>query len=378
MNKHLPQLDGLRGIAILIVFLGHLVVFGFGLGLSRFGPIPPTGVDLFFVLSGFLITRILLDSREQPNYFKSFYVRRALRIWPLYFVVLTILFVATNHRIPALTFDETRVHWPAFVFYVQNLIYKQATELGPLALAITWSLAVEEQFYGIWPIVVRKVTMRGLTYILFGTILIAPFARVLAPQLGIDPYINPICRFDAMAMGGLVAIWAVSGKLSKRIVLKTTWIILAAAVPLEIACHYLGLTHYLSKTIVGAVFAAVLASSLYSETAIRRLSNGILRALGKVSYCIYLVHAIVAGIVVSLWPGRSLALALLRIALIAAGTLGIAALSWHFFEEPILRFKKYFPAERIKPEMSGKHKPPIFLPANPEPNREVSGFATER
>src|ERR1700678_30636 len=91
MNKHLPQLDGLRGIAILIVVLGHVTVFGFGLGISHLGPIPPAGVDLFFVLSGFLITRILLDARRQPHYFRNFYIRRALRIWPLYFAALLIL-----------------------------------------------------------------------------------------------------------------------------------------------------------------------------------------------------------------------------------------------------------------------------------------------
>jgi peptidoglycan/LPS O-acetylase OafA/YrhL len=343
MNKHLPQLDGLRGIAILIVVLGHLIVFNFGLGVGALGPVPPLGVDLFFVLSGFLITRILLDSRHQPNYFKSFYVRRALRIWPLYFAVLGILFVATNHRIPALTFDESRVHWPVFAFYFQNVFYRQASQLGPLALAITWSLAVEEQFYAIWPIVVRKLSIRALTAVLFVTIAVAPIARFVAPRFGIDPYINPVCRFDAMAMGGLLAIWLLTHKASKGATIGTMWLVLSLAALAEVVCHFVGLTQYLSKTIASAAFTGLLASSLHSDLVSRTLCNRLLCSLGKVSYCIYLAHPIVAAIVLTFWPGPGLGIRLLRVASIALGTSLVAALSWRFFEEPILRLKRYFP-----------------------------------
>jgi peptidoglycan/LPS O-acetylase OafA/YrhL len=351
MNKHLPQLDGLRGIAILIVVVGHLIVLNFGLGVTILGPIPPLGVDLFFVLSGFLITRILLESREEPNYFKSFYVRRALRIWPLYFAVLGVLFAVTNHRVPALTFDESRVHWPVFAFYVQNVFYKQASQLGPLALAITWSLAVEEQFYAIWPVVVRKLSIRALTGVLFATIAIALVARFVAPRFGIDPYINPVCRFDAMAMGGLLAIWTLTHKASRGVAISTMWVILSLAVLAEVICHFAGLTHYLSKTIVSAAFTGLLASGLHSNLVIRILSNRMLRSLGKVSYCIYLVHSIVAAIVLNVWPGPGLGIRLLRVAAIAFGTSVIAALSWRFFEEPILRLKKYFPPSNARCEV---------------------------
>jgi peptidoglycan/LPS O-acetylase OafA/YrhL len=359
MDTHLPQLDGLRGIAILIVVLGHLVVFNFGFGIRALGPIPPLGIGLFFVLSGFLITRILLASREEAHYFRSFYVRRALRIWPLYFAVLTLLFAVTNHRVTELTFDENRLHWPVFALYFQNLFYRQATQMGPPMLAITWSLAVEEQFYTIWPAVVRKLSIRAIALVLSGTVVAAPLARFVAPRFGIDPYINPICRFDAMAMGGLLAIWVVNGNASKPIARRTVCWFLAFAVMAEVACHFTGLTHYLSKTIAGAAFTFVLALALTSTPLIRVLSNRRLRYLGKLSYCLYLVHPIVAAFAVTFWPGQSLVIRLLRVIAIAAGTLAVAALSWRFFEGPILQLKRYFPAANAN---SGK------LPALPRPS----------
>jgi len=377
MNKHLPQLDGLRGLAILIVFAGHLLVFRFGLGLSALGPIPPTGVDLFFVLSGFLITRILLESRTHANYYGSFYIRRALRIWPLYFLVLAFLFGVANHRIPGLTFDEERIHWPVFALYVQNLFYKQATDMGPLYLAITWSLAVEEQFYGIWPVVVRKISTRGLTYLLFGTIALGPVARLIVPRFGVDPYINPLCRFDAMAMGGLLAIWAATGKLTRASVVRGSVIVFGLAIPLELLCHYLGLTHYLSKTIVAAVFAAVLALALHSGPLARALSNRALRWLGKVSYCVYLVHAMVAAVVVSLWPGNSVGMALFRMVLIGAATLTVAGLSWRLFEGPILAFKKYFPSRKVEGLETARTSEPLYVPQH-ESTHETPRLLTEQ
>ncbi len=343
MNHHLPQLDGLRGVAILIVLVGHLIVLNFGLGVTTLGPIPPLGVNLFFVLSGFLITRILLQSREQPNYFKNFYVRRALRIWPLYFIVLAILFAVTNHRIPTLTFDENRLQWPVFAFYIQNVFYKQASELGPLALAITWSLAVEEQFYAIWPIVVRKLSIRTLTTVLVATIVVAPVARFVAPRFGFDPYINPVCRFDAMAMGGLLAIWTLTHQGWRAAATSKMWLILSLAVLAEVGCHFAGLTHYLSKTIASAAFTGLLAFALHSDRVIRILSNRTLRCFGKVSYCIYLAHPIIAAIVLMVLPGTGAGIRLLRVTAIGGGTFAIAALSWRFFEEPILRLKKYVP-----------------------------------
>jgi peptidoglycan/LPS O-acetylase OafA/YrhL len=343
MNKHLPQLDGLRGIAILIVLLGHLVVFHFGLGIGWLGPLPPVGVDFFFVLSGFLITRILVESKAQTHYFRTFYIRRALRIWPLYFVILTILFGVTNHSLIQLTFDEKQVHWPVFVFYVQNLFYRNPAQMGPLALAVTWSLAVEEQFYAIWPFLVRFLSLRGITIVLSGIILVAPLARFLVPQFGIDPYINPVCRFDAMAIGGLIAIWVSSQKPSKMVVLKTSSLVFLSAVFLELVCYHFRLIQYFNKTIVSFAFGAVLLAVLRSERLATLLSAGFLQFTGRISYCLYLCHLIVAAIAVEVIKGAGPLARIGRCIAIIVISYGVATLSWKFLEEPVLRLKRYFP-----------------------------------
>jgi peptidoglycan/LPS O-acetylase OafA/YrhL len=340
--QYLPQLDGLRGVAIVIVVLGHMLVFELGFGLTRLGPLPPLGVTLFFVLSGFLITRILLEARGKTRYYSSFYVRRALRIWPLYFLVLLILFLLTNHRVEALTFDETRVRWPFFVFYIQNIVYKNAALLGPPALGITWSLAVEEQFYTTWPLIVRNLPNVTLKWLLFAVIILAPVARVLFPQFGFDPYINPLCRFDAMAMGGLVAIWMTELQPVREKILRTAWSLVAVALALGGISYALNLSHFLSKTVEAALWTSILLGSIGSAWAIRILSQRALRFIGKISYCAYLTHFIIAALVISIWPGATMGVRVFRVAVILSMTCVIGELSWRFLEEPILRFKRFF------------------------------------
>jgi peptidoglycan/LPS O-acetylase OafA/YrhL len=342
-QQHLAQLDGLRGLAIAIVVLGHMLVFGVGFGLTALSSLPPLGVILFFVLSGFLITRILLDARNKSNYYLSFYARRALRIWPLYFMILAILFWITNHHVAALTFDENHVRWPFFALYVQNIVYKNAMLFGPPALGITWSLAVEEQFYTTWPLVVRNLTNVSLKYFLFALIAIAPIARFVFPQFGYDPYINPLCRFDAMAMGGLVAIWMTEQQPERGRILRVTWLVAGMSALVGGLSYFAQVGHLLSKTVESALWTAVLLGALSSVFVIRILSNPALRFLGKISYCAYLTHFIFAPITVSLWPGDRIGVRIFRVIVVLSMTCFVGMLSWRFLEEPILRFKRYFP-----------------------------------
>jgi peptidoglycan/LPS O-acetylase OafA/YrhL len=370
-NRHLPQLDGLRGIAIAIVVLGHMVVFPVGFGLSGLGPLPPLGVNLFFVLSGYLITGILLNARNKSNYYSSFYARRALRIWPLYFLVLGILFFVTNHRVAALTFDDTRIRWPFFVFYVQNLVYKQAAMLGPVALGVTWSLAVEEQFYTLWPLIVRRLSSVTLRRVLVMVIVVAPVARFFCPLFGFDPYINPLCRFDAMAMGGLVAIWMTEREPSPEKISRIAWSIVPIALVLAALGYLTGVFHLVSKTVESALWTTLLLAALSSVVVIRALSHSVLRFLGKISYCAYLVHFIIASFTVSLWPGAGLGHRILRIAVVLSMTSLIGILSWKFLEEPILRFKQYFPAGKSLASAGTHVSPAIAL----GPSEETRGAA---
>jgi peptidoglycan/LPS O-acetylase OafA/YrhL len=345
-DRHLAQLDGFRGVAILIVLLGHLITRGFGFGIGKLGPLPPIGVDLFFVLSGFLITNVLLRARGKENFFINFYARRALRIGPLYFALLIFMFAVANHRLAALTFNDRKLYWPVFAFYLQNMYYHQASELGPLMLAVTWSLAIEEQFYTVWPLLVSKLSIGNLSIVATVLVFVAPIARIVVPIFGYDPYINPLCRMDAMAMGALLSFWILRANPSSQEIKTQALGVLAGGVICEIICHFLGLTHVMSKSFVALMFAAVLALSLVWEPLCKLLSSAPLRLTGKVSYCLYLVHPVVGNLVYHELHGSSLAMKAARSLLILVLSYSVAFLSWTFFEEPILQLKKYFESSR--------------------------------
>ncbi len=341
-DRHFPQLDGIRGVAILIVLVGHLISLHIGFGLKKFGSVPPIGVDLFFVLSGFLITNSLLQARGRDHFFKNFYARRALRIAPLYFALLIFVFGIANHRFAALSFNAQKVHWQVFALYLQNLYYRQASELGPLCLAVTWSLAVEEQFYTVWPLLVSKLTVRNLSAVALGVVLAAPIARSIVPMFGYDPYINPVCRMDAMAMGALLSLWRFAANPSARHLMKRALYLLAGGATGEIICHFLGLTHIMSKSFVALMFTAILALSLAWEPLGKMLSIAPLRLTGRFSYCLYLVHLAIGELVFFKMRGSSLANSASRSFLIMALSYLAAWISWTFFESPILGLKKYF------------------------------------
>jgi peptidoglycan/LPS O-acetylase OafA/YrhL len=355
MEHRLPQLDGLRGIAILIVLLGHLIVFGFGLGIPKFGPLPPAGVDLFFVLSGFLITGILLRTKDSPGYFRNFYARRGLRVWPLYYLFLAFMFLFAAHHVPTLSFDPQKHNWLVFALYLQNIYHTQDLELAPFALTITWSLAVEEQFYLIWPTLVALLKPRNLVAMLVGIILCAPIARAIVPHFGINPYFNPLCRFDAMAMGSLLATWIYCRKPDAGRIARSAWLIIGFAAIGEVVVHFMHLTHIASKSMVSAAFTAVLALALSVPGFAKALSFRPLAVTGKISYCIYLVHVIVARIAFYFFPEQQLSIKCLRCVLILAGTYSVAGLSWHFIETPILRLKRFFQSDptQVASESSG-------------------------
>src|SRR5690242_7378387 len=159
---YIPQFDGVRGLAVLMVLIGHSAFLerlphAGMLEYARFS------VDSYFVLSGFLITGILLDSKGSEHYFRNFYARRALRIWPLYYLLLFLVFVVAPLFLHSMRATAAGV-WPAFVFYVQNiaLVYR---DTYPFALGATWSLAVEEQFYLTWPLLVFLLRRRALAIV---------------------------------------------------------------------------------------------------------------------------------------------------------------------------------------------------------------------
>ncbi len=211
----IPALDGLRGIAIILVLLHHFTYYRPTAGVDAlignvvfFGW---TGVDLFFVLSGFLITGILLDTRDSERYFTTFYARRILRIFPLYYLVLFLAFVVLP-KFPAVHpvlvgQDDLPPQWPYWLYLTNVLIADRGWVHGWVDVA--WSLAIEEHFYLVWPLVIWLCPPRLVAVLCAVIILAEPAARVFARAAMVESlpiYVLTWFRLDGLAMGALLAL----------------------------------------------------------------------------------------------------------------------------------------------------------------------------
>lgn len=350
--SRIAPLDGLRGLAVLVVILYHASVFEPPSGgawaalraAARFGW---AGVDLFFVLSGFLITRILWASRGAENYYRVFYARRFLRIFPLYYASLFLLVLA--FRVGA---GESAWYW----LYASNL--KVTLDGWPSApLSHFWSLAVEEQYYLVWPFVVSLLSRRALAGLCGGLLFVVPAARVAgfvlgAPDLAL--YVLTPFRLDALAAGSLLALVVPGLPEPRRYVPHAVATLALATLATGIVVARAGDAFWgtppmltLGFTFLAVGFAAVvfLAVALPDGSLLPRLLGWRpLRSAGKVSYAMYVFH----------WPLVSVFRdAGFRPGAIAPGALGwavylfcvvasvslLAALSWRLLEGPFLALK---------------------------------------
>jgi peptidoglycan/LPS O-acetylase OafA/YrhL len=359
----IPELDGLRGIAILLVLLWH-GLFGQSAGspivgrLLRVGKLSWSGVDLFFVLSGFLIGGILLDARESPRYYSTFYARRAYRILPLYAAMLGLYFLSLFVPFGAwVGFDVVRVPAWAFLTFAQNCWMAWAGNfdggLGP-----TWSLAIEEQFYLTLPFVIRNLRRKHLVVALSLVVVAAPILRTLlfflVPHGDFAAYVLMPCRADALCLGVLSAILARDERDWKTLVSNRVLYMVAAILFLVLAwlCFRLSDPFSMKMATFGytllALFytcALLIALSLSSRAIKNVLTSKRLRQLGVIAYCTYLVHVpmLLFGykLVRRYFPGGIPHAG--GIVLVLGGCIGlsltlvIATLSWKFFEQPMLR-----------------------------------------
>ena len=367
---HNPALDGLRGIAILLVLLHHYTV------LEPRGPLEAwfadlaligwTGVDLFFVLSGFLITGILIDARGSEQYFASFYARRTLRIFPLYYVVV---FLSLNvlPLFPA-WFDllagpgaprEQLPYW----LYLSNFAIAARDQFLHGVLDISWSLAIEEQFYLVWPSIVWLCPPGALGWVCLAITLLAPAGRVTALADGVEPiavYVLPFFRADALAMGALLAVVARRSGLQSLDRLSTP-VALAGLMGIAGVCWLDGESWWWGAAMqrVGYSLVALTGGALLVGAVARPadawwrrvLSAGWLRAFGKYSYALYLFHLPVMRVVREyVWGPEQFELLgtpwlgqLFFYVLATAPAFALAWLSWRVLEAPILRLKRHFP-----------------------------------
>jgi len=306
------------------------------------------GVDLFFVLSGFLITGILVESRDRKGYVRVFYVRRICRIFPLYYLFVAlfwaIVMVAPSFAKANPWLFAKPQHPLVYLGYVQNFGMILRGDFGPAWLGMTWSLALEEQFYLLLPIIVLLVPKRRLPIVFVSLVAIAVGLRCLRP--GMAGYLATPSRLDSLLIGSLIALAMRSNVWRERLLRQRRWLVgafvvcLAALLVLTMMFRHHG--DALLHLVLGALFGALL-TLCYLEVApfslVFRLRP--LRYVGQISYGIYMFHQAVNGLLHRLVLDKeSPALRTLRDAAVSllavAVTVLLASASYYFFEKRFL------------------------------------------
>lgn len=370
LRGRLPALDGLRGVAILLV-LWHNVSAGEYTGgiiarlINLVADTGWVGVQLFFVLSGFLITGILLDEKDAPQQLRNFYVRRVLRIFPLYYVALAIVFILLPimHATPGWLTLPPGLSQAWYWLYLNNWsspYWGDAPALGHF-----WSLAVEEQFYLLWPVCVIFLRRRNVLVICLMLLVGAPLFRLLLtvanPELASSAaYRFSPARLDALAVGALTSL-----VVRDRNWLRTTLGLFPFAVYGSLVFLLLftlrnrnfspvGEGAWFNQTAAALLFAGVLLRTVQLPPVTGKnwrdlLAKNALRSIGKYSYAIYVVHLPVKFALSPLWrdhiilmkqfPGvNTTALS----TVVFGVSYVVAFFSWHLLEWPCLQLRRFF------------------------------------
>lgn len=369
MDKRVKELDGIRGIAILLVFAFHAFkrasyftanpILDYIAKLTSIGWI---GVDIFFVLSGFLITSILLQKKGEKDYFKNFYARRVLRIFPLYYLMLgvTISFMSVVE-------PDVQTHilerLPFYLLYQQNWLMA-AGDLPPIYLLITWSLAIEEQFYLFWPFLIYFLQKRALVVANISIILLSIIVRIIVALVSNDPtsalyiaYYSTITRLDTLALGALIAIifkesvlW--QEKLKKialpALLCSMVLVLIVVLMPNSDQLYNnvpVRLTGYTVLAIMGG--SSIVISLTYERSFLLRrfFRNKVLRFFGQYSYALYLIHPLILQIFLDiLWDAkfRGWQAYVSYLFISFSLTIILSMLSWNLMEKRMLSLKRYF------------------------------------
>jgi peptidoglycan/LPS O-acetylase OafA/YrhL len=345
----MPALDALRGAAVIMVGLFHAAVSTVPVW-SQFVDSLWVGVDLFFVLSGFLITGILIDTRKEANYFKNFYIRRSLRIFPLYYGTLTMVLVVLPLAVPLVRANE---YWMILnhnkwwlIVYMQNFFGATQAHHFP-GFGHFWSLAIEEQFYWVWPLVIRRLTLRQIGIVSACICVIEPVIRGVLYMEGVSTWaLNQLTftRLDSLAWGALAAVLIRLG-VTRR--LQKSGLLAGGLVIAIIAIYSGGLLPYGGPVVtlfaysgLGCFFASTLLLSSQASSAGPLLS--LLSWFGKISYGIYVFHWPITNVLLKN-PASAHLPSLVRFVISFAVAVVGAYLSWHILEKHFLRLKDRFP-----------------------------------
>jgi peptidoglycan/LPS O-acetylase OafA/YrhL len=362
IRSYMPELDFIRGIAILMIILYHgfyWIVVNYG-KLSEFHDIGKLiilstkggwlGVHLFFVLSGFLITGILLESKKRPDYYKRFYFRRALRILPAYFTILFLLWILGIAQWPFLL---------SSIFFTANfyILFNIPSQYGPL-----WTLAIEEQFYLLWPQAVKRLSKKSLTILALLFVIMTPILRWTSVILGHTEglYLHTWFLTDGLALGAFLAIFIRSKYANRKNILNLGLGLVIISFSVILIGYPFGILSH--KTFIGSILQLVpwyllfagfiyivliIGTSKYKQLVYWKW----LRFLGYISYGLYLVHFLISmefdNILNHFYPNINLLLhstisgILIRFIITTTISILIAYLSRKYFEEFFLKFKNY-------------------------------------
>ena len=363
------ELDGIRGVAVLAVVLYHYTIIGpgapfntilyWGRAAFRLGW---SGVDLFFVLSGFLIGGILLDARKSPRYFRTFYARRGFRILPLYFLWIALYPLAvwaySRWGIPFLPRSpQLYLRWSLYWVFLQTLTFSFPIPYRTVAyywLGPTWSLALEEQFYLVVAPLVRILNTRRLLYVLLGSLIACPALRLFSYFDWLHSHwVIPLmlARADSFAAGILAAIaWktpAARAWLAARKSLLSWTLAVLFIGPLIFTKWYASSDDLLAQALkleFMAIFFALMILTVLTNSSgwlAWLMRNSALREMGRLSYCIYIIHLSVLAACCAFFlqdvPRLDTPASFLVVGFSFVLTYAIAWLSWKYFEGPMLR-----------------------------------------
>lgn len=368
LRSHIPSLDGLRGIAILLVIVHHFaaqkdVGTGFTKFFLHFCEIGWSGVDLFFVLSGFLITGILIEAKGKPTPIKTFYARRTLRIFPLYYLSLVaIIFVWPAFSASPENFTLIKHNQAWYWSYLTNVLIVTDLPLGSVDAAHFWSLAVEEQFYMVWPFIVLFVSIPTLRRICIFVIFSALIFRTSSYFWGwghSPAYVLTISRLDALGIGALVSTILREPILRDRLIRHIPKIFVAltllfiAVVALQGSFRRGPLMLSIGLTLLAGIFAIVVGTAANEQQPLLRrvLEGHFLRFFGKYSYAMYIFHPFIMEWMNQWFPSMIKSAGWFStgipkffvFTIVGLGITSIAALlSWNLVERWFLTLKKCF------------------------------------